>query len=95
MHIDHQQTQEADGYIHEKDESPMKVANDQAACDGAQHRANQTRNGDKAHGANEFGLGKGAHEGEPAYRHHHGSAAALQDSAGNQQMNVARHTAEK
>jgi hypothetical protein len=43
----------------------------------------------------QFGFGKRAHQGQPAYRHHHGSATALQYAAGDQQMNIARYAAEK
>ena len=73
----------------------MKVANDKTTRNGSQHGANQPWNGDKAHGADQFGFGKRAHQGEPAYRHHHGSAAALQYAAGDQQMNIARYATEK
>ena len=43
MQIDHQQTDEADRNIHEKDESPMKVSDDQTAGDRSQHGADQSR----------------------------------------------------
>ena len=95
MQIDHQQTDQADRNIHEKDESPVKVSDDQAAGNRPEHRANQSGNGDEAHGADEFGFGKRSHQREPAHRHHHGSAAALQDAAGDEQMDVARYAAEK
>ena len=95
MQIDHEQTDEADRKVHEKDDSPVKISDDQAAGDGSEHGTNQTRDGDEAHGADEFGLGKRPHQGEPAHGHHHGSAAALQDAARDQHMDVARYAAEK
>ena len=95
MEIDHQQTEDADRDIHEKDEPPVKVSDDEATRDGSQHGANQAWNGDEAHGADELGFGKCAHQGQPAHRHHHGSAAALQDAAGHQQVNVGGDAAEK
>ena len=42
MEIDHQQTEDADRNIHEKDDSPVKIADDKAAGDGSEHGANQS-----------------------------------------------------
>ncbi len=95
MQIDHEQTRQADGNIHEEDDSPVKVCDDQAAGDRSEHGANQTRNRDETHGADQFRFGESAHHGQAADRHHHGSAAALQNPAGDQQMDVARYAAEK
>src|SRR5258708_16226627 len=78
MEIDHQQTEDADRYIHEEDKPPVKVSDDKPTRNGSQHGANQARNGDKAHGPDELGFGKRAYQGQPAHRHHHGSAATLQ-----------------
>ena len=47
---------------------------------GPNHRTNQTRDGDKTHGTDELGFGERTHQGKPAHRNHHGSAAALQDA---------------
>src|SRR5271163_2002163 len=95
MQIDEQQAGEADRDIHEEDEAPMQVSDDQSAGNRSQHGADQCRNSYKAHGANKFGLGKGPHQGQAADRHHHGSAAALQHAKGDQQMDVAGHATEK
>ena len=72
-----------------------KVADDKAARNGAEHGANQPWNGDEAHGADEFGFGECSHQRQPADGHHHGPAAALQDPAGHQQVNVAGYAAKK
>src|ERR1700733_10052572 len=85
---DQVKTEQADRQVDEKDDAPVKVAHDEAADDGAKHGADQTGNGYEAHGADEFRFGKGPHERQPAHRHHHGSAEALQDTAGDEQMDV-------
>src|SRR5882757_2394608 len=95
MEIDHQQTEDADRYIHEEDQPPLKVPDDKATGNGSQHGANQAWNGDKAHGSHELGFGKRAHKGQPADRHDHGSAAALDNAAGDQQVNVGGDAAEE
>jgi len=66
-----------------------------ATGERAQHRSNQTRDGDKAHGADELVFGKGSHQSQPADRDHHRAAAALQDAAGDKQMDVARYPAKE
>jgi hypothetical protein len=58
MEIDHQQTEDPDRYIQEKDKPPVKVPHDKATGNGSQHGTNQTGNGHKAHGSNELGFGK-------------------------------------
>src|ERR1700733_6460847 len=95
MEIDHQQTEDPDRYIHEEDQPPVKVSNDEPTGDGSQHGANQAWNSHKAHGPDELGFGKCTHQGQAAHRHHHGSAAALQDAASDQQVNVGGDAAEK
>src|SRR5258706_10566070 len=89
------QAAQADGYVDEEYDAPMKISDDQAAQDRPEHGADQTRHGDEAHGADEFGFGKGAHHDEPAHGEHHGAAAALQHPAGHQPVDIARHAAEK
>ena len=95
MAVDQIQADQADRNVHEKDHPPVKISDDQAARDRTQHRADQTGNRDETHGADQFGLCERAHHGETAHRHHHGSAAALQDAAGDQHVNVAGDAAEK
>src|ERR1700730_5822201 len=95
MQIDHQQTDEAYRNIHEKDESPVKVSDDKTTGDRSEHGANQSWNSDEAHGPDEFRFGKCCKQGEPAHRHHHSSAPALQDATRHKQMDVARYPTEK
>ena len=95
MQIDHPQTDEADRNVDEKNDAPVKIADDQAAGDGPEHGADQARDRDEAHGADEFGFGERPHDGEPPDRHHHGAPAALQDAAGHQHVDVGRYAAEK
>jgi len=73
----------------------MKITNDETAGGGAEHRADQTRYGDEAHGADEFGFWKCPDQSEPAHGHHHGSAAALQDAAGDEDIDAARNAAKE
>ena len=95
MAVDEIQADQADRDVYEEDQSPVKIRDDQAASDRTQHRADQPGNRDETHGADQFGLCEGAHHGQTAHRHHHGSAAALQYAAGHQRMNVAGDAAEK
>ncbi len=60
--------------VHEEHDAPVEVGHDQAARDRADHRADQARDGDEAHGAHEVGLAEGAREGHAADRHHHRAA---------------------
>ncbi len=90
MQIDQDQAGEADGKIHEEDDPPVKVSDDEAAGDRSEHWADQTRDGDEAHGADELVLGERAHDGEASDGHHHGASAALQDAAGHQYVDVGR-----
>ena len=95
MAVDQVQADQADRDVHEEDQSPVKIRDDQAARDRTQHRADQTGNRDETHGPDQFGFSEGAHHGQTADRDHHGSAAALQDAAGHQHVNVAGDAAEK
>src|SRR5579863_984374 len=95
MPVDHVKTGEANRQIHEKDDAPVQIPDDQAAGDGSEHRADQPRDGDEAHGADKFGFGEGPDNSEPPYRHHHGAAAALQNATRDQHVDVARYAAEK
>ena len=95
MQVDQPKTDQADRQVHEKNDAPMKVADDHAAGNRAEHWTNQAGDGHEAHGADEFGLGKRPYHSEPAHRHHHGATAALQDAAGDQQMDVVRYAAQK
>ena len=58
MQIDHVQADQADRDVHEEDDAPVKVADDQAAGDGSEHGADQAGDGDEAHGADQFGFGE-------------------------------------
>src|SRR5713226_6991463 len=89
------QAAQADGYVDEENDAPMKISDDQAAEDRPEHGADQTRHGDEAHGADELGFGKGADHGEPSYGEHHRAAAALQHPEGHQPVDVGRDAAEK
>src|SRR5271167_2345263 len=95
MQIDHQQPDEPNRNIHEKNESPVQISDDETARNRSKHGADQSWDRHKTHRADELGFRKGSHQSEPAYRHHHGSAAALQDAAGHKQMNVAGNAAKK
>ena len=93
MQIDEDQARQADRDIEKEDDAPVKIANDEASGDRPEHGGDQGRYGDKAHGAQQIRLRKGSHQREPADRHHHRSAAALQDAACDEQVNVARYSA--
>ena len=95
MPIDHIQAKQTYRQVNKKDHSPMKVPYDETAGDRAEHGADQTGDGHEAHGADEFRFGECSNHGEPAHGHHHGSAAPLQNAAGDQDVNVARYAAEK
>src|SRR6185312_12179336 len=66
----------------------------EAAGDRAEHGADEGRDGDVAHDADEFVLGKGADEGETADGHHHGAAAALEYTAEDEFVDVGGDAAE-
>src|SRR5258708_3892861 len=89
------QAAQADGYVDEEYDAPMKISEEQAAEDGPEKGADQTRHGDEAHGGDELGFGKAADHDEPSYREHHRAAAALQHPAGHQPVDVGRDAAEK
>src|SRR5450631_1659586 len=95
MPVDQYQAAQADRYIHEEDHAPMKISDDQAAQQRPEHGADQIRNGDEAHGTDEFGFGKRAYYGEPSHGEHQGAAAALQHAAGHQHVDVVRDAAKK
>ena len=84
MQIHEDQADETDGDVEKENHPPMKIVNNQTACDGSEHWSNQGRNRNEAHGTEKIGFRKRPHQGEPAYGHHHGAAAALQDAAGNE-----------
>src|SRR5439155_4214422 len=94
MSINQIQPEQANRQVDEKDDSPMKVPNDQTAGDGPEHRANQTGYGNEAHGADEFRFGERPHHGEPAHGQHHGAAAALQDATRDEDVDIARNATE-
>ena len=89
------QPEQANRQVDEKDDSPMKVPNDQTAGDGPEHRANQPGYGNEARRADEFRFCERPHHGEPAHGQHHGAAAALQDAARDEDVDIARNAAEK
>src|ERR1700686_965628 len=95
MPMDQYQAAQADGYVDEEYDAPVKISDDQAAEERPEHGADQTRHGDEAHGADELGFGKGSDHGEPSHGKHHGAAAALQHAAGHQQVDIIRDAAEK
>src|SRR5271155_654837 len=95
MQIDQAQTEDADRKVHEEDDSPMKISDDQSAGYWAEHGTDQTRDGDKAHGPDEFGLRECPHHGEPPDGNHHGASATLQDAKGDQYVDVGRYPAEE
>src|ERR1700689_3103481 len=87
------QTHQSNWNIQEEDDPPMKITDDEAPGDGAQHGSDQGWHGNKAHHAQQVRLGKCSHQSQPAHGNHHRSAATLQDSTPNEQMNVARYSA--
>jgi hypothetical protein len=95
MAIDEIETNEANRNVDEKNEAPMKITHDEAAGDRAEHRSDQTGDGDEAHRTNEFGLRERAHHRQAADGNHHGAAAALQNAAGNQLVDVGGESAEQ
>ena len=95
MQIDEDQARESNRNIQEENDAPVKIADDQASGDRSEHGRHQGWYGNKAHGAQKIRLGECSHQGEPAHRHHHRAAATLQDAAGDQQMDVARYSAQK
>src|ERR1700683_2465524 len=94
MTMDEIQTEQADRHVDEEDDSPVKVADDEPAGDGPEHRANQRRYGDEAHGADQLRFGERPDHREAADGHHHGSAEALEDAASHEDVDVARDAAE-
>src|SRR3984957_603943 len=95
MQMNEDQTRESNWNIKEDDDGPVKIADDETSGDGSEHGRHQSRDRNKAHGAQKIRLGKGSHQGEPAHGHHHRAAAALQDAERDQQMDVAGYPAQK
>ncbi len=87
------QTEEADRHVDEENHPPVKKSNDEAAGYGAQHRADECRDGDKAHGADEFEFGEGSNHGQATDRHHHRPAAALKNTAKDKHVDARRDSA--
>jgi hypothetical protein len=93
MQIHQNQADQTDGNVEEEDHPPVKIGDDQTAGDGPEHGSDQGRYGNETHGAEKIGFGERPHQSQPSYGHHHGAAAALQDAAGNEHMDVARYAA--
>lgn len=81
--------------IVKENETPVEVADDEAASDRAEHWADEAGNGDEAHGADEFGLRECAHHRQAADRNHHRAATTLEDAAGHKFVNVGGQAAEQ
>src|ERR1700679_629009 len=95
MPVDHVKAAQADRYVDEENDAPMKIPDDEAAEQGPEHGSDQAGNGDEAHGRDEFGFRKGADQGDPSDGQHHGAAAARQHAEGHEPVDVARDAAEK
>src|SRR6266404_7458206 len=95
MPLGQHQAAQADGYVDEEYDAPMKISDDQAAEDRPEHGSDQARHGDEAHGADELGFGEAADHDEPSDGHHHRAAEALQHTAGHEPVDVGRDAAEK
>ena len=54
VQVNQDQTGEANRNIHEENQPPVQVSDDESAGDWSQHGADQTGDGDEAHGANQF-----------------------------------------
>src|SRR5262245_10252632 len=52
------QTEDADRHVDKENHPPVKKSYDQAAGYRSQHRADERRDSDEAHGADEFGFGE-------------------------------------
>lgn len=86
---------QADRNIHEEDHAPMQISYDQSAGYRPEHGGDQAGNRHETHSADQFGFRKGAHQSEVSHGHHHGSAATLQNTAGDQKMDVLGDAAEE
>src|ERR1017187_6327799 len=95
MQIDQNQPDQPDRDVDEEDHAPVQITDDQTSGDGSKHGSDQGWDRDEAHGAEEISLGERPDKSKPAYGHHHGAAAALQDAASNEHVNVARYSAEE
>ena len=93
--IDEVETDEADRNVDEKNEAPVEIADDKAAGDGAEHRADQAGDGDEAHRANEFGFRERADHRQATDGNHHGAATALQNAEGDEDVDVGGEAAEQ
>ena len=89
------QPEEADRDVDEENHAPVEIGDDQSAEQRSEHRTDEPRNRDEAHGADQLGFRERAHQGEPAHGQHHGAAAALQDAARDQHVDVGREAAKK
>ena len=94
VQIDHDQSDDADRHVHEKDHVPCRDRNDEAAQRRTNQRANQRRDRHKTHRAQQLGLGEGAHQRQPPNRHHHRPAHALQQPKHHQRRHAARKAAQ-
>ena len=86
----HVQSQQPDRQVRKEDCPPVQIAHDQSARKRSQHRTNQRRDRHKTHRANQLTLRKRPHQRQPSHRHHHRSAATLQNPAYHQFMDVRR-----
>ena len=91
--------QQADGQVDEEDPAPGGICRDEAADQRADGGADQSGNGDIAHGLDELGLGDRAQQHQPAHRRHHGAAHALKHPRGDHLRQVlgqaAQHRADR
>lgn len=93
--VDEDEASDADGDVEEEDISPVKVVNDEAPHHRAEHGRDESGNGDEAHGAEQVGFAEGTDESEAADGNHHGSAAALQNAAEDEDVDVGREAAKE
>ena len=70
----------ADRDVDPEDPAPRGIGGDEAAERGPDHRSEQGRDGEPGQSRDQFRLGHGAQDDEPAHRHHHGASHALQDA---------------
>jgi hypothetical protein len=87
------QAEEADRYVDKKNHPPVKKAYDEAAGNRSQHRADKCRDGDEAHGADEFGFGECSNHGQATDRHHHRPTATLKNTAKDKHVDARRDSA--
>ena len=85
----------AEGQVDEEDEAPAPEAHDGAAGDGAEHGADERRDRDEGHGANELRLREGPHHREAPHGHHERAAQPLDDAEEDQRVDVRREAAQQ